>query len=169
MLPGLHTCSPFEEGILQSWIGGLVPHRLGRGCVQKSARGGQPARLPLTAGENEILPGESGTVVPLLTCAASAPWLPPMPAPARSAQSLSGHHRVWSLLTTSNVGNIKQGQGFQITKCYPLVVRSMSRHFATCLRNSQWEFLLLRPCCGAQAVRCRGVCLLEQGGVGVSC
>ena len=28
MLPGARTCSPFEEGILHAWIGGLVAHRL---------------------------------------------------------------------------------------------------------------------------------------------
>ena len=31
VLPGVHTCSPFEEGILHSWKGGLVVYQLGLG------------------------------------------------------------------------------------------------------------------------------------------
>ena len=66
----------FEEGILHSWMGGLV-HPLGWGCrglVQKNARGAEYARLTPTAGDKTFLRGESGTVLSLLTSAASDPW-----------------------------------------------------------------------------------------------
>ena len=46
VLPGVRTCSPFEEGVLR--MDGWVVHALGGG--PKGARGGQPARLPLTTG-----------------------------------------------------------------------------------------------------------------------
>ena len=31
VLPGARTCSPFEEGILHTWMGGSVVHPLGWG------------------------------------------------------------------------------------------------------------------------------------------
>ena len=34
------------------------------------------------------------------------------------------------VLTTTDVGNLTQGQEFRITKCYPSVVCSMSTQFA---------------------------------------
>ena len=35
VLPGVHTCGPFEEEILHPWTGGLVVHLLGwgQGCA----------------------------------------------------------------------------------------------------------------------------------------
>ena len=32
VLPGVSTCSPFEEGILHMWMGGWVVQQLGWGC-----------------------------------------------------------------------------------------------------------------------------------------
>ena len=54
VLAGVRTCSPFEEGLLHSWMGGLYIHPLGwkvkRSKKKKTARGGEPARLPLITG-----------------------------------------------------------------------------------------------------------------------
>ena len=66
VLQRVRTRSPDEEGILHSWIGGPpllqeVGNLLGY----------------LTAGAKPVLLRESGTVVPLLTSAASARWCPP--------------------------------------------------------------------------------------------
>ena len=48
--------------------------------------------------------------------------LPPwclMPVPACFTQSLSESNGVWRVLTTTDVGNVSQGQVIPITKCYP--------------------------------------------------
>ena len=52
-----------------------------------------------------------------------------MPALACFTISHSHDSEVWRVLATSDVGNVAQGQGFWITKCYPSMVRSMSKHF----------------------------------------
>ena len=40
------------------------------------------------------------------------------------------------LATADGVGNVTQGQGFRIPKCYPSAVHSMFRGFTTCFRGS---------------------------------
>ena len=59
-----------------------------------------------------------------------------VPLSACPTQSLSEVCGVRGVLTTANVGNVTQCRRFQITKCYPSGRRSMSRHFATCFRDS---------------------------------
>ena len=59
--------------------------------------------------ENIFSVTESGTVLPLLTGAASAPWH------ASHAGPSTLHPRRWSLgLSTTGIGNVIQGQGFRI-------------------------------------------------------
>ena len=80
---------------------------------------------------------ESRPVAPLLTSAASAPWHP-------------SHADAGILLTTTDVGNVTQGQGFRITKCYPSVVRILPVVAGINHPHSMhWAFLLSTPCCGA--------------------
>ena len=44
VLPGGHTCSPFEEGILHLWIGGLVVP-IGLGVKEAGSREGVGTRI----------------------------------------------------------------------------------------------------------------------------
>ena len=37
VLPGVPTCAPFEEGILHSWIGGLIGHPLRWGMKKEGS------------------------------------------------------------------------------------------------------------------------------------
>ena len=67
---GVRTCAPFEEGTLHSWMGGLVVHRWVGG--EEGKRWATCLAAPNNWGKLFSL-GESGTVVPLLTSAASAP------------------------------------------------------------------------------------------------
>ena len=69
---------------------------------------------------------------------------PPMLVPACYAQSLSQDGEIWRVLTTTDVGSVKQGQGFRFAKRYPSVVRRMP----SCLRYSP-------PVCSMQWV-CSG-------------
>ena len=56
---------------------------------------------------------------------------PPMPMLACFTWSPSEDTGVCRVLTTTNVGH--GARGLRITKCYPLVVHSILRHFARCL------------------------------------
>ena len=88
------------------------------------------SRVPNHWGRN-ILLGESGTVVPLLTSAASAPWRPSHAGAGNASHNVVPNtaefggcppHRMWEMP--------RRAGGLQITRCYPSAVRSMSRHFA---------------------------------------
>ena len=65
----------------------------------------------LTARGKLLFPSESGTVVPRLTNAASAPWCPSNEAPARPTQSRSQDCRVQRVPTTTDVGKVTQTKG----------------------------------------------------------
>ena len=59
VLPGVPKCSPFEEGILHSWMGGLVVHPLevkGAGPKQCERWGARSAK-PNSRGKLDI-PGQ---------------------------------------------------------------------------------------------------------------
>ena len=45
----------------------------------------------------------------------------------------------WKVLTSPAVGSVTQGQGFQISNCYPLVARGISWHFAIGCPASFWS------------------------------
>ena len=49
-----------------------------------------------------------------------------MLAPAGFTQTLPPDNEVWRVHTTTDVGNVRT-RGFRITKCYPLMVRSLAR------------------------------------------
>ena len=81
---------------------------------------------------NVFLLGESVAVVPLLTSEASAPLAStPLPAPAALVSFISRPQRFGDVVTTTNVGIVTQGQGFQNTRCYTSAVRSIAWHFAS--------------------------------------
>ena len=77
--------------------------------VQKTARGGQPARLPLPTGEKNLYSvrvGQLSHYSQVLLLPLGVP-----PTLARPTQSLSQSCGVWRVLTTTDVGNLTQGQG----------------------------------------------------------
>ena len=78
VLLGVHACAPFEEGSprVDRWVG-CLPSGLGvkREDLEKLREVGSQMGY-LTTGENFFLLRESGTLVPLLTNAASAPCRP---------------------------------------------------------------------------------------------
>ena len=92
---------------------------------------------PWQLGKNWLSIRESGTAVPLLTSAASAPWRPSHTGASmldtksfRTQRSLAGTHvsrLMWE--------NFHMARGFRITKCYPSVVDS----YASCFRDSTLE------------------------------
>ena len=76
ILPGVRVCSPFEEGILYLWII-VVACWVGgeEGGFKKMQEVGSLLGY-LTAVEKLFLFCQSGTTVPRLTNADSAPWRP---------------------------------------------------------------------------------------------
>ena len=46
--------------------------------------------------------------------------IPPMPAPARTTQSLTQDSEIWTALTTADVGNVIQGQGVSNHQVLPI-------------------------------------------------
>ena len=67
-----------------------------------------------TVGKSNLV-GESGTIVHLLTGAASAPWCPSNAGTACFTNGLSQDSQLWRVLTTANAANVTQGRGFQNT------------------------------------------------------
>ena len=61
--------------------------------------------------------------------------VPPMPAPARSTQSLSQGCGVWRVLTTTDKGNVTQGQGVPDHQVLPI---SHAQHTQTFCHLFRW-------------------------------
>ena len=113
------------------WVG-CPPSRLGvkRVSSKKCKRWAACSATP-NGREKQVLLGASGTVVPLLTSVASAPWRPSH----GSASTL--HTKSFRQLGLEGAhhhccGKCNTGPGAADTKCYSSVVRSMLRHFASC-------------------------------------
>ena len=112
---GERVCPPFEEG---RWVGcppvGLGVKREGFETLQEvgSLFG------YLTAGINYCYCVRVRQLFHYSQLLLLPMGVPPMLAPACSTQRLSQDCEVWRVLTTTQVGNVTQGHGFQITKCY---------------------------------------------------
>ena len=119
--PGVFAFRGGNPLLVDRWVS-CPPVGLGlrRAGSKKTARGGHPVGLPNSRATQQLrknyfdcVKRESGTVVPLLTSAASATGVPPMLAPAP--------HKVFPktvtfvVLSTSAVGNVTRGRGFRIT------------------------------------------------------
>ena len=106
------------------WVGGEG------GGVRKTARGWQPERLPNSRGGGEYFStGESGTVVPPPTNAASAPWsLPPRRrhAPHKDFPKTAEFG--------ADVGNVAQGQGVPDHQVLPICGAQHARAFGSWFR-----------------------------------
>ena len=124
-----------RESSMRGWGVGCTPVGLWvrKGGSKKAARGRQPIGLPNpTAEGNLFLLRESGTVVPLLTSAASAPWCP------SHAGAGDAPHKVFPKTVQSGGCSPPamwemqhRARGLRITECYPSAVHSMFRHFAS--------------------------------------
>ena len=79
--------------------------------------------LPVPSHWGKPFSGNESGVLPLS--------VPPMPAPARLTFSHSQDKEVWWGPNTNDVGNVTPGQGFHISKCYPSVVHTISKDFAS--------------------------------------
>ena len=165
VLPGVCTCSPFEEGILHSWIGGLgvvdgwggcPPIGLGvKKADSKNCKRWTANSATTDSRQRSFLLRESGIlVVPLKQVLLLRLGVRPMWALACSTQSLSQDGGLCRVLTTTNVGNVTQGQGVPDHQALSI---SGSQHawafgqmqFSTtprvhCLCSAQWVFLLPR-------------------------
>ena len=86
---------------------------------KKTARGGQLLGYLTVRGKLFSL-CESGTVVPLLRNAASAPWRPSHTGTSMLHTKSSQATEIWRVVATTDVGNVTQGYGFLDSQMLPI-------------------------------------------------